>query len=88
VNLGLKFGGNRSNRFGVIALLVFFKMAAGGHLRFQNSNFSPDFPIAGPQRMIPAKFGPFRTSLFRAIAIFVNFNRRPAAILDFAKFHF
>ena len=38
--------------------------------------------------MIPAKFGPFRTSRFNVIAIFVNFNRRPAAILDFAKFHF
>jgi hypothetical protein len=48
MNLGLKFGGNRSNRFGVIALLVFFKMAAGGHLGFQNSNFSRNFPIAGP----------------------------------------
>jgi hypothetical protein len=38
--------------------------------------------------MIPAKFGPFRTTRFHVIAIFVNFNRRPAAILDFAKFHF
>jgi hypothetical protein len=33
-NLGLKFDGNRSNRFRVIAFLVFFKMAAGGHLGF------------------------------------------------------
>ena len=38
--------------------------------------------------MIPAKFGPFRTSRYNVIAIFVNFHRRPAAILDFAKFHF
>jgi hypothetical protein len=40
MNLGLKFGGNQSTRFEVIAFLVFFKMAAGGHLGFQNSNFS------------------------------------------------
>ena len=38
--------------------------------------------------MIPAKFGPFRTNRFDVIAIFVNLNRRPAAILDFIKFHF
>ena len=38
--------------------------------------------------MIPAKIGPFRSSRFNVIAIFVNFNWRPAAILDFAKFHF
>jgi hypothetical protein len=54
MNLGLKFGANRSNRFGVIALSLFFKMAAGGHLGFQNSNFSRNFPIAGPWRMISA----------------------------------
>jgi hypothetical protein len=47
MNLGLKFGGNRSNRFGVITLLVFFKMAAGGHLGFQNSNFSQNVPTEG-----------------------------------------
>jgi len=38
--------------------------------------------------MIPVKFGPFQTNRFDVIAILVNFNRRPAAILDFAKFHF
>ena len=38
--------------------------------------------------MIPAKFGPFRTNRFDVITILVNFNRWPAAILDFAKFHF
>ena len=38
--------------------------------------------------MIRTKFGPFWTNRFEVIAIFVNFNRRPAAILDFAKFHF
>ena len=38
--------------------------------------------------MIPAKFGQFRTNRFDAIAIFVNFNWSPAAILNFAKFHF
>ena len=38
--------------------------------------------------MMPAIFGPFRTNHLDVIAIFVNFNRRPAAILDFTKFHF
>ena len=38
--------------------------------------------------MIPAKFGPVWTYRFDVIAIFINFNRRLAAILDFTKFHF
>ena len=38
--------------------------------------------------MILAKFGPFRTNRFDVIAILVNFNRRPAAILDFENLHF
>ena len=38
--------------------------------------------------MIPVKCGPNWTNHFDIIAIFVIFNRRPAAILDFAKFHF
>ena len=38
--------------------------------------------------MMPAIFGPFRTNCLDVIAILVDFNRRPAAILDFAKFHF
>ena len=38
--------------------------------------------------MIRAKFGPFWTNRFDVIAIFVNLNRKPAAILDFTKFYF
>ena len=44
--------------------------------------------MAGTEWVIPAKFGPFRTNRFDVIAIFLNFNWSPAAILDFAKFHF
>jgi hypothetical protein len=38
--------------------------------------------------MMPAIFGPFRANRLDVIAILVYFNRRPAAIFDFAKFHF
>ena len=38
--------------------------------------------------MIAAKIYPFLTNRFDVIAILVNFNRRPTAMLDFAKFHF
>jgi len=38
--------------------------------------------------MIAAKYGPFWTNSFEVIAILVNFDWRPAATLDFAKFHF
>jgi len=86
--LQFKFGEYRTNGFGDIAFFVFFKMAAGGHLGFQNSYFLWHVPNGGTQRVIPAKFGPFRTNRFDAIAIFVNFNWSPAAILDFEKNNF
>ena len=55
---------------------------------FENSKFLRRFLILGHLRMTRAKFGPFRTNRFEVIAIFVNFNWRAAAILDFSKFHF
>jgi len=88
MKLGFKFGNNRANGFRVIQFLVFSKMAVGGHLGFKNSKFLAYYLIEGAEYIIPAKFGPFRTNRFDVIAILVNFNRRSAAILDFAKFHF
>jgi hypothetical protein len=63
-------------------------MAAGGHLGFQKFKFYDIFSIGRTERVIPAKFGQFRTNHFDLIAIFVYFNWSPAAILDFAKFNF
>jgi len=58
-------------------------------LDFKIQNFDHNYILIVPAEwMIPAKMGLFRTSYCGVIAILVNFNRRPAAILDFAKFHF
>jgi hypothetical protein len=43
-----KFGGNRTNGLGDIAFLVFFKMAAGGHLGFQKFHFYEIFALGIP----------------------------------------
>ena len=63
-------------------------MAAGGHLGFQKIQFLGYIPIGGTEWVIPEKFGEFRTNQFNVIVIFVYFNWNPAAIFDFAKFHF
>ena len=84
----MKFGKNRTNGLGDIAFLVFFKIAAGGHLGFQKFKFYDIVSIGRTERVIPAKFGQFGTNRFDLIAIFVYFNWSPAAILDLEKFHF
>jgi len=37
--LQFKFGEDLANSFGLIEFLMFFKMAANGHIGFQNPNF-------------------------------------------------
>jgi len=80
IKLELKFCDNRANGFRVIEFLVFF----------QYSCRRPSWIFKFKMLTIFSYSGCVvdDSNRFDVIAIFVNFNRRPAAILDFEKFHF
>ena len=70
---------------GDIAFLVLLKKRrGGGRLGFQKLKFLWYFS----KWVVTAKFGLLRIKSFDVIAILVNFNWIPAAILDFEIFYF
>ena len=60
MKLGLKFGDNQTNGFGVIAFLVFSKWRPAAILDFAKFHFWPQNRIWGAETKLGLKFGEHR----------------------------